>query len=116
MAPSQRLERMSDLLQEELSKIMDRELEFPDGALVTITRVEISPDKHYAAVFLSILGTEKKNILEILEKKVYNIQQLLNRRVRMRPVPRVQFAIDEGEEKREIIERSLAELKNNKEI
>ena len=111
-----RLKRINDLLREELSKILDRELEFPENSMVTVTRVETSPDGHYAPVFLSALGAEKKTILEILEKKVYNIQQLLNRRLRMRPVPKISFAIDEGEERRENIERSLSELKRKGEM
>lgn len=116
MTAGRRIERLKELLREELSKILDRELEFPDEGLVTITRVVISPDKHYAAVLISILGTETKKVMEILEKNVYNVQQLLNRRVRMRPVPKISFALDEGEAEREKVEKSLAELKRKKEI
>lgn len=116
MTGERRRERLKELFKEELSKILDRELEFPDEGLVTITRVVISPDKHYAVVLVSILGTEAEKVMEILEKNVYNVQQFLNRRVRMRPVPKISFALDEGEAEREKIERSLAELKRKKEI
>lgn len=111
MTGERRRERLKELFKEELSKILDRELEFPDEGLVTITRVVISPDKHYAAVLISILGAEAEKVMEILRKNVYNVQQLLNRRVRMRPVPKISFALDEGEAEREKVEKSLAKLK-----
>lgn len=116
MASERRIEKMKNLLREELAKILDREVDFPQDSIVTITKVSISPDAYYAAVFISILGKEPASALEILQKKVYNIQQALNRRVRMRPVPKIRFAIDEGELQREKIEKSLARLKLNKEI
>lgn len=111
-----RVERLSDLLREEIAKIIDRELELPDNTMLTVTRVAVSPDKHYAAVMISVLGGEHQKTLEILEKHVYNIQQLLNRRVRMRPVPKIRFVIDENEERREIVEKSLSKLKQKGEI
>jgi ribosome-binding factor A len=46
-----------------------------------------------------------------LFKKIYIIQQSLNRRLRMRPVPRIRFTLDEEELRREKVERSLAALK-----
>ncbi|HAS94996.1 TPA: ribosome-binding factor A, partial [Candidatus Wolfebacteria bacterium] len=42
-----RKERLSNLIEEELSNIIVRELEF-DGALVTITGVELSEDSDFA--------------------------------------------------------------------
>lgn len=116
MASDRRVEQLNILLKEELSGIVDREIEFPEKTLATITRVEISPDKHYAAVLVSLLGKQPKEALEILQKNVYNIQKLLNRRLRIRPVPKISFELDKEELKRERIEKSLAYLKKKGEI
>ena len=116
MATERRIEQISILLKEELSKIIDREIEFPGETLVTVIRVEISPDKHYAAVLVSLLGEQPRKALEILQKNVYNIQKLLNRKVRMRPVPKIHFGLDREELKREGVEKSLADLKKKGEI
>jgi len=116
MASPRRLEKLSNLLKEEIARIIDREVEFPEDAIATITRVEVSPDVHYAAVFLSLLGIKPGDALAVLKKNIYSLQQILNRRVRMRPVPRIKFMIDEGEVKREGVERSLAELKQKGEV
>ena len=110
MASERRIEQISNLMKEELSKIVDKELDFPEGHLITITKVTISTDAYYATVFISVLGEKSKEILLLLGRSVYHIQQMLNRRLRMRPVPRIRFSIDEEEVRRETVEKSLAEL------
>lgn len=117
MASSLRIEKLNILLKDILAKIIDREIEFPENTIVTITRVTVASSVHYATVFISILGgSVNSEVLEILRKNVYNIQQQLNKKVSMRPVPKIKFAIDEEEIRRETIEKSLAELRKNKEI
>lgn len=116
MASPLRREKLSMLFREELSKIIDRELDFPEGNLVTITKITISEDNYYATIFVSILGKNPKETLELLSKNVYSIQQMLNKRVRMRPVPRISFALDREEFSRETVEKRLAELKRKKEL
>lgn len=116
MASPLRLEKLNNLLREQLGEILDEETDTPSGEIITITRVAISPDVHYADVFISILGKDPGRALEILQKRVYYIQQELNRRIRMRPVPRIKFKIDEEELRREKVERSLAQLKRKGEI
>jgi len=111
MASSRRIEKINNLLRKEISKILITETEIPEGNLVTITKVSISTDVRYATIFISILGKEPGQSLENIEKNTYHIQQQLNRRLKMRPVPRIKFAIDKEERKREIVERVLAKLK-----
>jgi len=111
-----RLEKLNILLKEEVAKIIDREIEFPEDMMVTITRVAVSTDAHYASVFLSVFGGSDNMVLEILRKKVYDIQQQLNKKVRMRPVPKIKFAVDEEEMRREKVEKSISRLKRGGEI
>jgi len=98
------------LLRDELGKIIDREIEFPEESLVTITHVVTSSDLRYATVFLSVFGTDENRVLELLAKNVYPIQQKLNKQLRMRPIPRIRFDIDEEEVRRESVEKSLGKL------
>lgn len=105
-----RVEQVNILLRDELANIVDREIDLPEKTFVTITRAITSRDLRYSGVLITVMGDEKE-ALDILEKNIYNIQQTLNRRLRMRPVPKIRFLIDEEEVKRETIERSLAELK-----
>ena len=116
MGISLRIEKLEIVLREEISKIIDKEIDLPDNHLLTITRVEVSPDVHYADVFISILGRDPKAVIEILRKMVYNIQRPLNKKIRRRPVPAIRFRLDEQEIRRERIEKSLSKIKKNKEI
>ncbi len=116
MASPLRREKMGMLFREELSKIIDREIDFGDSAFVTVTKVMISDDSHYANVFVSLLGAAPADALALLKKNVYHIQQMLNRRVKMRPVPRIAFVLDHEEFKREVVEKKIAELKKNNEL
>ncbi len=116
MPSPRRIEQLSVFLKEEVSKIIDRELEFPDGCLVTLTRMIISKDARYATVFFSVLGATGSEVSVIFEKNIYPIQQTLNRAVRMRPVPQIRFVPDSAEDRRERVEKSLAELRRAGEI
>jgi ribosome-binding factor A len=116
MASERRIEQINNLLKDELSIAIKREIEIPEDTLITITRVTTSIDVHYSTVYVSILGGNPESTLEVLKKNVYHIQQILNRRVRMRPVPKIRFAIDAEEENREKVERALADLKRKGEL
>lgn len=116
MASERRIEKLNIFFRDEIARIIDREVEFLENALVTVTLVSVSPDMHYADVFISVLGGNDKEALEILQKNVYNIQQILNRKVRMRPVPKIRFMLNENEVRRETVEKSLAELKRKGEV
>ena len=109
-------EKLNMLLRDELGKIIDRDIEFAEGTLVTITRVVTSSDIRYATVMLSVLNGSDSNVLELLAKNIYSIQQRLNRVLRMRPVPKIRFAIDEEELRRESVEQSLATIRQKGEI
>ncbi|MBI4134881.1 MAG: 30S ribosome-binding factor RbfA [Candidatus Sungbacteria bacterium] len=113
-----RIEQVNDLIRGELGKIIARDVDFTEGALVTITHVETSPDLHYADVFLSIMPvSEEQASLTILEGRIGEVQRLLNRKLRMRPVPRIKFSVDTEQKRAERIEKLLAEerLKNPEE-
>lgn len=116
MASKLRIEKLNNLLREEIAKTVDRKLEFPEGSMVTITRVEASDNLYHAAVFFSVFAGEAEKALVILQKNVYDIQQILNRKLRMRPVPKIRFIVDKGEKNREEIEQKLAELKRKGEL
>ncbi len=101
---------MNILLRELIAEILERELQFPDGVLVTVTRVSTSTDMHYADVLISVLGADSKeeSAMAELTRNVGEVQHQMNRRVRMRPVPRITFKIDRDEKRRERIEELLA--------
>ena len=110
-----RIEQVNDLIRAELGKIIDRDVELPERSLVTITHVITSPDLHYANVFLSVMPRKnEEEALAVFVRSVGSIQRSLNRKLRMRPVPRIKFISDVAQKRADRIESLLAQerLKN----
>lgn len=113
-----RIEQINDLIREELGKIVDKNIDMPEATMVTLTHAVTSPDKHYADVFISVMPLQReKEVLDIFAERIGEIQHMLNRKLRMRPVPRIKFVTDAGEKKRERIESLLTkeDLKDGEE-
>lgn len=91
-----RKEKIRSLIQEELSKIIERELEF-DKAIVTITAVEISQDLLQAKIGVGVFPDEKAiEIFELLDKKRRNFQHQLLKKLNLKPMPRLKFEIEKS--------------------
>jgi ribosome-binding factor A len=104
-----RKERLSNLIETELSKIVVRELEF-DGALVTITGVSLSQDDDFANVTFSVLpSTKEKEVAKVFKENAGRLQHLLIRRLSMRAIPYIRFEYDPGLDKAQKVEKILIE-------
>ena len=117
MANARRIEKINILIREVVSAILSRDFSPPAGVMVTVTRVETSEDIHYATIFISVFGGEEdqeKNIITELSRSAGLIQHQLNRKLRMRPVPKITFDIDEKEKRRERIEKLLSDESNTR--
>ena len=55
-----RLERVNQLIKEEISTVLQRELKDPRLGFVTVTEVDVTPDLKYAKVYVSVLGPEEQ--------------------------------------------------------
>ena len=65
-----RLLRVNELLKRELSSIITRELSF-DGALVTLNKVDVTPDLKHAHAYVSVLGKkDEKAVMGTLESLI----------------------------------------------
>jgi ribosome-binding factor A len=110
--PSQRQERINSLLQEEISRIIVRELQ--DEALlpVTITGVEVSPDLHHARVYASVLGDDValREAMKTLAKRRVQIQGYLAESIVLRRLPRLTFLADRTAASAQRIETLLTKL------
>ena len=110
-----RIPRINALIKRELSQIFLKEVDFPRGVLVTITKVGSSANLKEARVYISIMPDSKAGrISEILDKIIYGIQQSLNKRLRMRPIPRIRFEIEQKTKEAARVEELLEEAKGKK--
>ncbi|MCZ2845799.1 MAG: 30S ribosome-binding factor RbfA [Candidatus Bathyarchaeota archaeon] len=93
---TRRIERVNSLLHEEISKTLLKEVDFGE-ALVTITNVHTTRDLLESDIFITVLPQGKeRTVLKILKANIYNIQKMLNKKLNMRPIPKIHFKIDEG--------------------
>lgn len=89
---TKRILKVNELLKRELGQLFLKKVEFPRGVLVTITRIDTSPDLREAIVSISTMpNSESKNVQKILNCCVYNLQQEINKKLRMRPIPKIIF-------------------------
>lgn len=113
MPSSQRIKKVNELIKRELGKVILKEIDFPRNILVTITGVETSGNLQQSKIFISVIPEkETTNALKILGKEIYNLQQILNHRLVMRPVPKIRFFEDKELKEAEKIDKILDELKN----
>lgn len=112
---SDRINRVNKLIKEELSQIILKEIDFPSGVLATLTRVETSPNLSESKIYVSFLPEAKQIIaFKQLNGRVWHLQQALNKRLKMRPVPKIIFFIEEETAKAGRVEEILERLKKRK--
>jgi len=97
---SRRVERINNLIRQEISELLQREMRDPRlfGGLVTITRVSTSPDLHHAKVHISVIGTKKEeeDVLKALTSASGFLRKELGKRLRIKAVPELAFQYDEA--------------------
>ena len=96
---SRRTQRINELLRQELSWLLAKEMNDPRlPLLVTITHVEVAADLRYARVFVSIMGSdeEKRSVVRILQAAAGFLQRSLKPRLALRYVPGLSFRLDES--------------------
>lgn len=110
---AKRIERLNQLVREEISRVLQRELKDPRLGFVTVTGVDITKDLRLAKVYVSILGTEEqwKASLAVLDSARGFIHNWLRQHLSLRVTPTLQFRPDRSMANAAHIQGLLAELK-----
>ena len=102
--------KIGRLLQKDIGEILQREPSFRGGALITVTKVNVTSDLSLARVNLSIFATQDKSaVLKIVESHSQEIRHKLGQRIRhqVRIIPELQFFIDDTLDQMERIDELL---------
>jgi ribosome-binding factor A len=94
---SRRTERVNDLIRDELSDLLLREVRDPRlGGLISITQVEVSPDLANARVFVSVMAdaAEQQEAIRALNAAAAFFHRELKKRIDIRRVPFLTFKLD----------------------
>ena len=108
-----RIDRINQLIKEEISGLLQRELKDPRLGFVTVTEVEVAKDLRTAKVFVSVFGTEQewRSSLEALESAKGFIRNWLRQHLTLRIIPTLTFHADRSMAHAATIQSLLAELK-----
>ncbi len=98
---TRRLERVREIIKQEVSKAILYKLRDPRISLVTVTQVKPSPDLRMAKIYVTIHGDEstQNETLNALEHAKGYIQSEMALHLKMRNTPSLTFYLDETEKK-----------------
>lgn len=114
MRKTRRTSRVGESVRDALVEVFRQELKDVDLGLTSITEVEVSPDLHFARVYLSGLDEEatKRTAGELQQRRGF-IRSQLGRRIRLRYTPELDFRFDETAMRASRIEGLLTEIKRS---
>ncbi|HWC05199.1 MAG TPA: 30S ribosome-binding factor RbfA [Methylomirabilota bacterium] len=108
-----RLQRVNQLIREEISHLVQRELKDPRLGFVTVTEVDVAKDLRTAKVYVSVLGSEAelRATLAALESARGFMRNWLAPRLRLRAIPHLTFHPDRSMAHAAHIQTVLEELR-----
>lgn len=108
---SERIKKINELIKSNIAEIFTRDLNLKSGVFVTITKVDTTADLRYTRVFISVFPeSETTYVLKTFQKEIYKLQGSLNRMLHMKPLPKIEFRLDDTEVQADKIEKLLKEI------
>jgi len=109
--PSRRILQINGLIRKHLGEIIAREVDFKSGVIVTISKVETTPDLRGVRVSVSVFPEiEEEYVMKTFRHEIGTIERKLHGFLHMKPLPRISFAFDPTESKADEIEHLLKTL------
>ncbi len=116
MTTFSRADRVSQLIQRELSEILQKETKDPRLKMATITGVKLSKDLKNAKIYFSTAaGRERQEALQGFQSAHGHIKRTLASRLELRYMPELRFYYDESFDYGERIEKLLKSVANTHE-
>jgi|CXWL01.1.fsa_nt_gi ribosome-binding factor A len=103
---SRRVDQINDLLRSELAELLLEEINDPRmHGLVTVTRVDVSPDLRNARAYISVLGTDddRRSTMEALSSARPFLRREIGKRVKLRYIPNIRFVSDTSMEEAQVM-------------
>jgi ribosome-binding factor A len=95
-----RLDRVNQLIKEEISTLLQRELKDPRLGFVTVTEVETAKDLRVAKVFVSVLGDQRQwdaSMAALASARGF-VRNWLRQHLDLRVTPEIDFRPDHSME------------------
>ena len=109
---SQRMDRVDELLRQEIGDLLAKELADPRIGFVTITDVETSPDLRHAKVWISVIGgrSDRVESVRALQASMGFVRHELGKRLRIKRIPALHIELDDSAERGTRVLHLLQEL------
>lgn len=110
---TKRQQKYAKLIQKELGDIFQKEAKHLVGrAMVTITRVLVSPDLGFAKVYLSFLLADPKTSFELIDEHKKDIRHALAKRIgkSVRIIPELAFFPDDSASYAQYMDKVISDL------
>ena len=93
-----RVRKLAELLKEEISEILLKEVKDPRIGFVSLTEVKVSGDLKHAKVFVSVYGEdeEKEETMKGLKEATGYIRKLVGDRITTYHTPEILFKYDDS--------------------
>jgi ribosome-binding factor A len=113
---TERTARLDELLREEISAVIQRDVDDPRVGFVTITDVEVAPDLRHAKVWVSVIGSdqERRDTLRALNRAMPFVRQRLGK-LRLKRIPDLHVKLDTTAERGTRVLRILDALESGRE-
>jgi len=114
MQESRRQKRVSNLIKEELSRLVIESFQGSTSGLITITHVSMSKDLKNAHVYLSVLGhSPKQEILDLINERKGYLRKAIASKTKLKYNPLLIFSLDDSFEYEERIQNVIKTLNKN---
>ena len=113
---TERTARLDELLREEISAVIARDVDDPRVGFVTVTDVEVAPDLRHAKVWVSVIGsdTERKATMRALGRAMPFVRNRLGK-LRLKRIPELHVHADTTAERGTRLLRILDDLESGRE-
>lgn len=110
-----RIEKLQELMKQEISKIILTDLKDPAIGFVTVTNVELTNDLRHAKIWFSLFGEaeKQKETLLALERSLGFIRSELSKRIRLKFMPELHLQTDKSLDYSDHIQKLLLKIKED---
>lgn len=115
MSSQLRIEKLQELIKQEVGKMLLYDIKDPRIGFVTVTDVEMTGDLREAKIYVSIMGGDEKiqESLDGLKSALGFIRREIGKRIRLRFTPEISIALDTSLDYSEHIQKLLRQVNND---
>src|SRR5437870_5372648 len=112
-----RTDRVAGEIHSSLAMILQSEYRELSDGLLTITKVQVTPDLKIAKVFVSLLGSKMADaaVIKNLENASPELRHALARKLNLRYTPELRFYIDDTQAEVQRVETILQKIARDRE-